>query len=167
MDEKAYTNLTVEDLRLHPVWEMILDSDDEGDLLVRPIDELPVTDLGNRLVGVDFLLADGTKRFGILDNVCLRDPVANSHFASGSFITRSGWFHLARYFDLTYDRYGPQQLAKVFEKPLAHVFPISYDIADVAVGNSTVLRGVLKAVPDERLTEDEIMRLAVSTTRRG
>lgn len=69
------------------------------------------------------------------------------------------WFHLARYFDSEYGRYGPEQLAGFLGLPVDEVFPISYDISLIAEGNEDVLKGQFHSEPLERLSRDERMSL--------
>ena len=70
---KPVEQVTVADLRRHPVWEFILDREEElGETHVRPVTELPVGTLGNRVVGTQIRLNNGTERWAILANVWLR-----------------------------------------------------------------------------------------------
>lgn len=73
----------------------------------------------------------------------------------------SRWFELARYHDADFERRSPAELAKFIGLPVSDIFPIKYDISDVAVGDPAVLKGTVRAEPEERLTQDQIIDLAL------
>jgi hypothetical protein len=68
---------------------------------------------------------------------------------------------LARYFDVDYERRGPQQLADFLGLEICEVFPISYDISFVAIGENAVLKGSIPAEPEVKLSKSEIIRLSI------
>ncbi len=161
MATKTFSSLSHQDLLKHPVWEFLTDSDETGSLLIKSIDRLPVRNLNNRIVAVNFDLADGGKRFGFLGNVHLQNKAANLHFITPAFETDSGWFTLSRYFDTDVARNGPEKLSQLLGRELYAIFPIKYDISPWAVGDPEVIRGEIRAAPIERLSSAEIAKLAV------
>jgi hypothetical protein len=44
------------------------------------------------------------------------------------------------------------------------VFPISYDISDIAVGPSNVVRGQFKVEVEDRIPKDKLMEIIVSAS---
>ena len=77
-------------------------------------------------------------------------------------IERGGrWFHLARYHDFDANERGPQQLAAFLDLTIEDVFPISYDLLPHVNGDAKALRGVIQAKPNEVLTREQVIALAV------
>ena len=67
--------------------------------------------------------------------------------------------------DLDHDERGPAQLAEALELALDEVFPIQYDIGKWVSGAAVdAIRGTVRAVPLERLSRAELIKLAVSGT---
>lgn len=60
-----------------------------------------------------------------------------------------------------HEKTGPGGLARFLELPLGEVFPISYDVRNCAVGEPDALVNRVTAVPEERLTADEIIKMIV------
>ena len=151
------------DLESTPVWEFTNQEalgDDE--LTLRPVRRLPVTDLENRLVGVQLRLADGSVHWGLLSNISLDAPDVTPHFLTVSVWCGDRWFPLARYQDVARDEFGPAQLAETLGKALSAVFPIAYDIRTIAQGHERALCGVIDAEPSARLSRAELIALAVA-----
>jgi len=63
--------------------------------------------------------------------------------------------------DVDYTRHGAAALAAFLELAVESVFPMRYDITDVAVGRPECLRRSIAALPAERLSEEALIRLAV------
>jgi len=120
-----------------------------------------VTDLGNRVVGARIRLNNGEEHWAILLNISLSDPRATKQFLSVTVEKDGDFFALARYFDLDFGSSGPKQLAEFLGLRLNDIFPISYDIATLALGDPRVLSGSISTEPDERLPDDERSKLAV------
>ncbi len=160
---KPVTELTVEDLTRYPVWEFELEyesEDGQDETWVKPVKELPVTDLSHRVVGIPIRFAGGTTGYALLGNIDLRHLRKTRQFLTCSLLSRDNdWFHLARYHDSDYARNGPQALARHVNLSLEEVFPITYDISTFARGLDAVVRGSIPAEPVERLTDDERMAL--------
>jgi len=153
--------LTVNDLRGVPVWEYVNDESVAPDTAVRPVRELPVEDLTGRLVGTRVVFSNGSQYWAILNNVSLKSMRSTKHFL-GVWIEKDGrWFELARYHDADFERRSPAELARFIGLPVSDVFPIKYDITDVAIGDPAVLKGTVEAEPEERLTRDQIIDLAL------
>jgi hypothetical protein len=159
---KPVEQVTVTDLRKYPVWEFILDREEElGETHVRPVMELPVDTLGNRIVGTEIRLNNGIERWAILGNIWLRRARHTSHFLCLSVERYGQWFHLARYFDADYEQRGPKQLAAFLGLRIDEVFPITYDLTGVAVGLDEVIEGTIPMEPSEKLTEDEKRKMCL------
>ena len=160
---KPVTELTVEDLTRYPVWEFDLEyesEDGQDETWVKPVKELPVTDLSNRVVGIQARFTGGATTYALLGNIDLRHLRKTQQFLTISLlIGDSYWFPLARYHDSGYARNGPQALARYMNLSLEEIFPISYDISNIARGLDAVVRGSIPAEPVERLTDDERMAL--------
>jgi hypothetical protein len=69
----------------------------------------------------------------------------------------------ARYHDLDHDKRGPEPLAEALDLALDEVFPIHDDIGkEVSRAAVDAIRGTVHAVPLERLSRAELIKLAVS-----
>ena len=158
---KLAEDLTLSDLQAYPVWEFVSDENEAPDTAVRAVVQLPVTDLAQRLVGVKIILSNGTERWAILGNVSLRNRRATEHFLCVSVEKHGHWFHLARYHDVDFAERGPAALAQFLGLPVGEIFPLSYDIGHVAVGDPAVLRANVTEIPPVQLTDDEIIQLSL------
>ena len=162
---KPFADLTPDDIRKHPVWEFCNDVECKfGDeTVIRPMNDLPVSDLGNRVVGTTLQFANGDSVVGVLSNIDLNDHMQTEHFVALTLYRDDGkLFHLARYHDFNIDTHGPNECAAFFGLGIAEVFPIAYDIATVAIGVPASIRREINAQPNRRLDDDELMRMAVS-----
>ncbi len=162
---KPFARLTPKDFRKHPVWEFCNDLETEfGDeTVMRPVSDLPVDDLGNRVVGTTLRFANGDYVDGVLSNVDLNDHTRTEHFVALTLFHKDGtMFHLARYHDIGADTNGPIACAAFFGLGVEDVFPIIYDIDSVAIGNPASVRRKILMNPKRRLDDDELMRMAVS-----
>ncbi len=128
---------------------------------MRPVRELPVTDLGGRLVGTRVRLRNGTEHWAVLGNVILNSPRQTEQFLTVGIEKDGQRFELARYFDSDYDSRGPEQLAQFLGLPIDEVFPISYDLSAIAVGHPQVLVGRIPQAPREKLTSEELLSLSM------
>lgn len=155
--------LTPEELREYPVWEYQLNCEPEsGELVMAPVTDLPVYSLANRIVGTEVRFTKGVAAWALLANVCLKNVRGNKHFLSVSVLRQGNqWVHLDRYHDVTYTRETPERFAGMFNLAIEEVFPISYDISKIAVGLPDVVRGKIAAYPDERVSEDELIQMAL------
>ena len=157
---KSINSLTAEDLRSHPVWQYV--SDEASDeTSVRPVKRIPVANLTGKVLGVQVLLANGSRAWALLGNVDPTNPRLAHHFPTFSVERDGRWFHLARYHDYDRDQRGPEKLAGFLGLSVEDVFPISYDARHCAKGDSSALIGTILDEPVEKLTRAEIIGLAV------
>jgi hypothetical protein len=154
---KTTDQLQVADLLASRVWEYV----NPDETVVSPVQELPVRSLAGRLVGTTVHLKNGKEKWAVLANLRLSSPYKTKHGLAVWIENDGRWFELARYFDVDYERRGPDQLAAFLGLPLDEVFPIVYDISDVAIGHPDVVKGTILREPEERLSEDELIGLAL------
>jgi hypothetical protein len=157
---KPIETLTVADLREHPVWQYAT-SRSKDEAHVRPVKNIPVSNLNGKVVGSPLVLANGSRVWGLVGNVDVTNHRLTAHFLTVSVERDGKWFHLARYHDFDADERGPAQLAAFLGLDVDDVFPIAYDVRQYAKNDSLSLRGTIKAKPDETLTRDQIIALAV------
>lgn len=157
---KRASELSVEDLSKHPVWKYSHD-DREGDLAVRPISRLPVSSLTGRIVGTKVRLSNGSEVWALLGNIDSKNPRLNQHFLTLSIEREGRWFHLARYHDHDFRERGPEQLARFLGLAVDEIFPITYDIRSLTLGDPDALTGAVTEEPSERLTQAQLIALAV------
>jgi hypothetical protein len=161
---KAVHELMPSDLANHRVWEFADDMEAElpDETYMRPVEELPVDSLSGRLASAHLTLANGHTLLALLGNIDLDDPVTTEHFLTITVFHSSGErFDLARYHDVDYERYGPAALAAFLGLPLEAVFPIRYDVSDIASGHADCLSRSIPAVPSSRLSQDELIQLSL------
>jgi hypothetical protein len=161
---KAAHELLPSDVNGHRVWEFVDDMEAElpDETYMRPVEELPVDSLSGRLASAHLTLANGHRVLALLGNIDLADPVSTEHFLTISVFSPSGGrFDIARYHDVDYDRRGPVGLAAFLGLPLEAVFPIRYDITDIALGHPDCLSRSVPAVPASRLTQEGLIGLAL------
>jgi hypothetical protein len=155
---KEAADIVPADFQISPVWEYALDRECEGDVLVRPIFDLPVETLDLRFVGSSVRLANGRTVPSKIANVAAHDPYATRQFICLS-VFADRWFSLARYFDPDIERNGPTALAAFLGLTVEEVFPILYDLRPYCNGDQEALSGTIDTEPSERLSDREIMRL--------
>jgi ribosomal protein L40E len=144
-NNKPVDELTVEDLKRHPVWEYDLENEGkEGrdETWIKPVRKLPVEDLDNRVVGTEARLADGKPVFCLFGDVDLQDSQYSQEFIQVRvFKNNEESFFLARQGDIDFDDHNPKALAKFLGLRVKDVFPITYDISAVAIGQDAVVKG--------------------------
>jgi hypothetical protein len=155
---KPVEELTVDDVKAAPVWEFIND-DSIGETMVRPVTQLPVENLDQKLAGTIVRLANGTLEWAIIGNVDSRDPRRTEQFLTLSLERDGKWFFLQRYFDVMYAVMGPDALAQFLGLPVDDVFPIAFDLRLYSDGDPAALMGSVLKEPREKLSEEEIMAL--------
>ncbi len=161
---KAVHELLPSDMTSHRVWEFADDLEAElpDETYMRPVEELPVASLSGRLASAQLTLANGNRLLALLGNIDLADPVTTEHFLTVTVFSLSGTrFDLARYHDIDYERHGPAALAEFLSLPLDAVFPMCYDVSDIAVGHPDCLRRSVPALPSSRLSQDALIELAL------
>lgn len=159
---KPVTAIRSEDLARHPVWTYA-SRPGISEVLVRPIARIPVANPSGKIFGVKVAFANGSQHWATIANVDGKDARLNQHFLLISFERSGTWFHLARYHDDEYEEQGPEALAEFFELRVDDIFPISYDLTNLAVGAEAALKGIIPREPTERLTRAEAIALAVSS----
>lgn len=161
---KSFSQITPEDLLRKPVWEFAndLESTTNEEAVLRPCHQLPIRDFGNRIVGAIGTLANGARLTLILQNVDLESPYKTEHLITLTIFNSIGEkFFLARYHDIAIETHGPDQLSRFLQLSEDDIFPIAYDISDVAIGHPDSLRGTIPIVPRRKLTRAEIMDLVI------
>ena len=163
MNNTPKTRKTIEQLRPvdfqeFPIWTF--EGSGDEDLLLRPVTKWPVADLGGSVAGSEVTLSNGSKAFAMFSNVFPDDPRSTRHLLTLSVAMPTGkWFNLARYFEPTVRLFGPSQLAQALGLAVEDVFPISYDLQSLIVGQDEALKGKILAEPEERLPIEQIRTL--------
>ena len=159
---KPIEKISYTELSENPVWEFVSESENHDETWARPVSRLPVRSLANRFVASRVKLANGQFELAILGNIEFNDPKQNEHFLYLSIIKPNGEsFDLARYHDVNYDRSGPIALGIFLNLPMDAVFPIEYDISAVVQGSAECLRGVVKKDPVVRLSQSDLIAMAL------
>jgi hypothetical protein len=138
MTLKFSNKLTIQDLKAFPVWEFTAKHEHirpDGELVVIPVTNLPVSSLEGRFVGTEVRLANGCFLMAALLGIRLEKatPISAAVFYRGDemFMFRRSAPSVS----------GPQQLAQFLGLRLEDVFPISYDISQVAIGDAGAIKG--------------------------
>lgn len=157
---KAVDSLTVADLRAFPVWQYT-SREGTDETFVRPVMRLPVTSLTGKVVGTQVVLANVERTWALIGNVDTKNSRMTEHFLTLSAERNGRWFTLARYHDFDAVEHGPEALAQFLGLAVDEVFPITYDIRQVAKGDEAALQGQIRKAPRERLSRSEIIAMAV------
>jgi len=160
-----YERLTLNDVADHPVWEYVNDEAKAPETAVRPVEQLPVKHLAGRFVGTRVRLHNGSYQWAMLSNISLGNLRLTKHFLCVGIEKDGRWFELARYHDVDFERRSPTELAKFLGLLVSEVFPIEYDISQFAIGLPAILRGTIPETPEERLSKDELLKLALEDTQ--
>jgi hypothetical protein len=163
-ENRRFPLLKISDLELHPVWETILndETDDQADApSVFPVQPLPVNHLAARFVATRVRLANGELLWAMLFNIDVNDARKTEQFLQLRLALNGQWFWLARYWDVDYEKSGPQALAHFLGLPIDEIFPVSYDIRQYSAGDRNVLEGKVTREPRKRLPDDVITRMAI------
>jgi hypothetical protein len=158
---KTIESLQIQDLEAHPIWRYC-GSDEEGQILVRPVKSLPVSDLKNKIVGTQVSLANGLKVWAVVGNVDSNNPILTRHFLTLSVFQHGSWFGLARYHDFDYADRGPDALARFLHLDLNEIFPIKYDLRSYSRGKPAALAGNIVSEHDDKLSKSQLMDLVIS-----
>lgn len=160
---KYVQELVPEDFYEYPVWGYVENEPDVPDTAVAAIDTLPIYDLRGKLIGTKIKLHNGSTHWVILSNISLHNPRVTKHFIAVSIERNGKWFNLARYHDADYSQRGPEQLAHFLELSISDIFPMQYDVRGLVVGNPIILRGMIPIIPEECLTQAELIELAMDS----
>jgi hypothetical protein len=161
---KPVDELTPQDFATHRVWEFVNDAETElpHEAFVRPVHDIPITSADSRLIGTTLILADGRRVSGFLGNIDLRNSFPTEHFLTVTVFNDAGQrFDLARYHDVDSADRGPAALARFLRSDVDSVFPMRYDISDVATGDADSIRAAIPAAPRSQLSEDQLIELAL------
>lgn len=142
---KDVGDIVPEDFRLFPVWEFAVDMEElvESECVVRPVFDTPVRDMGNRILGTQVVLANGSRIWARIDNLCLDNPAENEHCIDIALFKNGKWFRMGRPTNFDYAAHGPAALARDMGLSLEEVFPIRYDVSAYCVGDPGVVRGTI------------------------
>ena len=163
--EKPVHLLRVDELVSNPVWEFVND-DSREEMLVRPVEHLPVGNLEGRLVGTQVRLLDGEQRWALLGNVDVHDPVWTKHVVTVSIEREGTWFMMSRYHDFDHAERGPSALAAFLGRSAADVFPMTYDLRRYVIGDVAALVGKLTdSPPEDKMTRASIVAAAARRRR--
>ncbi len=157
---KKIESLTVEDLKVFPVWQYVND-DKQGETIVLPVKRLPVDNFNGMVIGTQIRTANRSVFWALIGNVDVRNPELNEHFLTISIERNGQWFTLARYHDIDYDKRGPTALANFMRLDVGQVFPMYYDLRKYAKGTPSILAGKILETPRTKLTDDQIIALAI------
>ena len=138
MDLKYSNKLTIQDFKEFPVWEFTAGHEHtgpDGELVVIPVRDLPVSSLEGRFVGTEVKLANGHFLMAALLGINLAKvtPISAMVVYRGdeTFMFRRNAPKVS----------GPKQLAKFLGLNLEDVFPIRYDISQFATGDAGAIKG--------------------------
>jgi hypothetical protein len=158
---KSVEELAVSDFVSSPVWQYVNDESSFGETALQPIKQIPVAHLTGRLVGSKVRLANGSETWAVIGNVDATNPRSTKHFLVISVLHNGHCFSMARYHDFDWNVQGPDAVAGFLGLQIDEVFPITYDLRRVCHGDPDALCGVIEKNPNERLTPEELMSLAV------
>ena len=157
---KPVESLTVADLVANPVWQFT-NRDGAGETFVRAARRIPVDTLAGKVVGSKVMLANGSQVWVLLGNINVEKPELTLHLLTMSIERDEKWFHLARYHDVSYASHGPAALSAFLDLGVDEIFPISYDLRKLSQGDERALSGCIEKEPRVKLSEEEIIALAV------
>jgi hypothetical protein len=140
---KNIEKLTPDDFTVYPVWEFALDLEEVDDLAMRPVLDIPVNDLGNRLAGAEVRLANGTRLWAGIANIFLNDAQKTKRLLGVRFYIGGEWVPLSH--EMNVEIYGPNALASRLGLKVEDIFPIAYDVSAFCVGDSEAIRGSIEA----------------------
>jgi hypothetical protein len=161
-ETKPAPELTIEDFQRYPVWEYTND-DTVDETEVQPVVDLPVRDLENMILGILVGLANGTRVWAVLCGLG-NDARRNEHLLSISIFKDGETIFLSRYWDVDYERRGPEFLSRSLGLSVDEIFPITYDARKFVVGEPVALKGAISKEPRECLTEEQIIKMIVHGT---
>jgi len=164
---KPSDKLTLEDIQSAPVWEFVRDQEEvlPDETYVKPVTDIPVSHLFDRLVGTKVRLNNGGECWAILGEIDLLSRQYTEQFLTLGIWNEREWVWKARYFDPRYDEYGAEQLAASLNLRVCDVFPIAYDISSVVAGEPEMARGSIPAEPATKLALEDRLRLVPSYLR--
>ena len=157
---KPVESLTVADLEWAPVWQYT-NRDGAGETTVRAVKRIPVSDTSGKLIGTRVRFANGARAWALISNIVPDSARQTEHFLTMSIEHAGHWFYLARYHDIDYTNGSPDALARFLGLAVDEIFPVSYDLRPYVTGDPAVLQGSVLREPRERLSEDELIAMAL------
>jgi len=151
--------LSIADMERHPVWKF--SNDDHHDTSVYPLNEYPVINTGGVLFTTQIRFANEKLFWAIIGNVHSENVLATEQFLALSIVHNDKKLPLARYFDPTFARLGPESFAKLLNYSVDDVFPISYDISKYVIAPEEITKGKILKEPKQRLSKDELMKMVL------
>jgi hypothetical protein len=165
--EKSISDITISDIKKYPVWEYISDEANYPDeSWIKPVKKYPVETLENRIIGLQVTIANGQKLWAIIENIDFSNDEITKHCISLDLFYNDDWIPLARYYDINYNKYGPQQLADTIGLPIDEVFPIRYELPTSVCKVNHYNNGIIKKTPDVILSNDMIIDMIIKNQRK-
>ena len=161
---KDVGGLTPRDFAKFPVGEYVLATEWipwRDETWVKPVTHLPVDSLANRLVGTTLSLANRQRFFGVLSNISVRHVRATRQFIGVEIFHERKSYALQRAQSPMIPYLNAAGLADALGLRIEQVFPISYDLSGIAVGDAEIIKGSIEAEIPEELTEEARMKLIV------
>jgi hypothetical protein len=159
--KKMHTmDLTIADMHRYPVWEYAQDDDETR---IVPVRSWPVHTLTNRLVATQVRLLSGRQIWAMLSNIDLKSQISTQHFITLTLKLGRAWFSLARYHDFDYEQRSPAALSKVLRMDINEIFPSAFDVRKLVYRGKASAHGLIPKEPVKRLSEDELLDLAVES----
>jgi len=157
---KSVESLTVADLEWAPVWQYT-NRDGAGETTVRAVKRIPVRDTSGKLIGTQVRFANGARAWALISNIVPDSARQTEHLLTVSVEHSGKWFDLARYHDPDYTNGSPEALARFLGLAVDEIFPIAFDLRPYVEGDPAVLQGSVLREPQERLSRDEIIAMAL------
>ena len=134
---------SVADFENHPIWM-------EHDLgKYEPALDLPVSDLEDGFVACNLVLANGDMIRGVISGIYLNDPEL-TEVASGLILIKNG--EMFGYRKSVLEPYRSSMIQEFLSLRLNEIFPIRYDISEIAIGHPDAVRGIINASYPEELS---------------
>ena len=169
-EAKCVEHVTPEEWRRFPVREFDVANESlpgRDESWVVPVTRYRVWDLTARVVGTGLTLANGATVLGVLGSVDLLSPRHNRQFMSVSIYRDGAWYYLLRPVLVDQTTSGPSGLARFLGLSLGDVFPIRYDISDVAIGLPRAVRGEIVLEQRPRPAKEPYWRVRSGWRREG
>jgi hypothetical protein len=158
--KKCFHDLTVADVTNYPIWRFT-NANPDDDHEIETVNEHSFRNLSGLIIASEVEFGDSSKHLALHQNVSLGGQKVNDHFLSLTVNRDGDWFPLARYHDVSIEKYGPRHLADFMGKAVSDVFPIKYDLREVLNSDSARLVGFVRETPLSPLTDDELISLSL------
>ena len=133
--------VSIADFENHPVWI-------ERDLgKYTPLEDLPANDLESCFVACNLLLANNDEIRGVLSGIYLNNPEL-TRITIGLIIIKNG--QMFGYRKDLLEPYKSEMVSEFLSLSMSSIFPIRYDLSELAIGHPEVIRGTIDAsYPEE------------------